>query len=466
MPSLKVISLGCSKNTVDSEVILGNIKAAGWSVISENSQRTADVVLINTCGFILDAKQESIDTVLLELERKHRRKKGKLIVMGCLVQRHGQELEKEIPGVDYWIGVNDSQKVVDTILSCFPDNRCHIEHQSRISDKSISGEEIGMETADTDSKGSEVDYTVRKLTTPSHYAYIKVSEGCNRQCAFCAIPLIRGKHISRPKEEILEEARKLVRKGVKELILVAQDLTFYGMDIYGRREIAALVRDLCQIRKLEWVRLQYLYPHSFPDDLLEVMKSEPKVCKYVDIPLQHINTGVLKSMLRSTTRDESLALLEKFRKALPDAAFRTTMIVGFPTEGEAEFRELKEFVADFRFDRLGVFPYSLEEGTPAFGMGDTVSAEEKERRAQEIMDLQEEISLSCNQARVGKIYKVLIDREEGEFYVGRTEYDSPEVDNEVLIPVDTAVLVPGEFYQVKIVSAEPFDLYGRVVEAI
>lgn len=435
MPSLKVISLGCSKNTVDSEVILGNVKAAGWTVLSENNPHQADVVLVNTCGFILDAKQESIDTVLMELERKHRRRKGKLIVMGCLVQRHGKELKKEIPGVDCWLGVNDNQAVVDAILSMAPG-------------KSALG----------------LDSTLRKLTTPKHYAYLKVSEGCNRQCAFCAIPLIRGKHISRPKEEILAEATKLAKKGVKELILVAQDLTFYGMDLYGKREIASLVRELCRIKGIEWVRLQYLYPHSFPEDLLDVMQQEAKVCKYVDIPLQHINTGVLKSMLRSTSREESIALLEKFRLALPEAAFRTTMIVGFPTEGESEFNELKDFVSSFRFDRLGVFPYSLEEGTPAYSMGDTVGEEEKERRAQEIMDMQEEISFSCNQARVGKVYKVLIDREEGEFYVGRTEYDSPDVDNEVLIRVDSAELQPGEFYQVKIISAEAFDLYGEVVE--
>lgn len=434
MPTLKVISLGCSKNTVDSEVILGNVKAAGWTVLSENNPRQADVVLVNTCGFILDAKQESIDTVLMELERKHRRRKGKLIVMGCLVQRHGKELKKEIPGVDCWLGVNDNQAVVDAILSMAP------------------GE-----------SGLGLDTTLRKLTTPSHYAYLKVSEGCNRQCAFCAIPLIRGKHISRPKEEILAEAMKLAKKGVKELILVAQDLTFYGMDLYGKREIASLVRELCRIKGVEWVRLQYLYPHSFPEDLLDVMRQEPKVCKYVDIPLQHINTGVLKSMLRSTSREESIALLGKFRLALPEAAFRTTMIVGFPTEGESEFNELKEFVSSFRFDRLGVFPYSREDGTPAYPMGDTVSEEEKERRAQEIMDMQEEISFLCNQTRVGKVYKVLIDREEGEFYVGRTEYDSPDVDNEVLIRVDSAELQPGEFYPVKITSAEAFDLYGEVV---
>ena len=430
MPSLKIISLGCSKNTVDSEVIAGNVKAAGWTILREESPRAADVTLINTCGFILDAKQESIDTVLAEVARKNRRKRGKVYVMGCLVQRYGKELEKEIPGVDVWRGVNDLNAVVDAIL------------QAPV----------------------EADAMVRKLSTPKHYAYLKVSEGCNRQCAFCAIPLIRGKQKSRPKEEILKEARKLAAQGVKEVILVAQDLCNYGTDLYGRKEIAALVKELCRIEEFHWVRLQYLYPHAFPSDLLQVMATEPKVCKYVDIPLQHIDTAVLQSMLRSTTREQTESLLAEFRRLLPGAAFRTTLITGFPTEGEAEFEELKRFVRDFRFDRLGVFPYSLEEGTPAYGLGDPVPAEKKESRAQEIMDLQEDISFRLNQEKVGKVYEVLIDREEGEFYVGRTEYDSPEVDNEVLVRVDSADLQPGGFYQVKITAAEAFDLYGEVLE--
>ena len=428
MPSLKLISLGCSKNTVDSEVILGNIRKAGWTLIHEESPRTADVVLINTCGFILDAKQESIDTILAEVARKNRRRKGKVFVMGCLVKRHGEELRKEIPDVDAWLGVNDTQSVVQEIL------------QTAVA----------------------ADDTLRNLTTPSHYAYLKVSEGCDRQCAFCAIPLIRGRHISRPKEEILKEARILAGNGVKELILVAQDLTCYGLDLYGKRVIADLVRDLCRIDGLHWVRLQYLYPHAFPKDLLEVMRTEPKVCRYVDIPLQHIDTPILKSMLRNTTQEQTLSLLEDFRKTLPDAAFRTTLIVGFPGEDEAAFSRLKAFVQSFRFDRLGVFPYSREEGTPAYPLGDTVPEEEKERRAQEIMDMQEEISYEANQARIGQVYEVLIDRLEGEFYVGRTQYDSPEVDNEVLIRADSAELAPGNFYPIRIVSAEAFDLYGEV----
>ncbi len=431
MPSLKLISLGCSKNTVDSEVILGNIRKAGWTLIHEESPRTADVVLINTCGFILDAKQESIDTILAEVARKNRRKKGKVFVMGCLVKRHGEELRKEIPDVDAWLGVNDTQSVVQEIL------------QTAVA----------------------ADDTLRNLTTPSHYAYLKVSEGCDRQCAFCAIPLIRGRHISRPKEEILKEARILAGNGVKELILVAQDLTCYGLDLYGKRVIADLVRDLCRIDGLHWVRLQYLYPHAFPKDLLEVMRTEPKVCRYVDIPLQHIDTPILKSMLRNTTQEQTLSLLEDFRKTLPDAVFRTTLIVGFPGEDEAAFSRLKAFVQSFRFDRLGVFPYSREEGTPAYPLGDTVPEEEKERRAQEIMDMQEEISYEANQARIGQVYEVLIDRLEGEFYVGRTQYDSPEVDNEVLIRADSAELAPGNFYPIRIVSAEAFDLYGEVAQS-
>lgn len=429
MPSLKVVSLGCSKNTVDSEVISGNVKKEGWTVIEEESPRLADVVLINTCGFILDAKQESIDAILLETTRRNKRKKGKVFVMGCLVQRHGDELKKEISGVDGWFGVNNPQEVVNAIL------------------QSQSG----------------TDVKIRSLSTPSHYAYLKVSEGCNRQCSFCAIPLIRGKHISRPRQEIIEEARLLAQKGVKELILVAQDLTYYGMDLYGSREIASLVRDLCRIDGIRWIRLQYLYPHAFPQDLIEVMRTEPKVCNYVDIPLQHIDTDILKSMLRNTTENQTLALLQNFRQALPDAAFRTTLIVGYPGEDEAAFERLKDFVRSFKFDRLGVFPYSREEGTPAYALGDTVSESEKERRAQEIMDLQEEISYGANRAKIGKTFEVLIDRLEGEFYVGRTRYDSPEVDNEVLIRAEDARLEPGNFYQVKITSSESFDLYGEVI---
>lgn len=428
MPSLKIISLGCSKNTVDSEVIAGNVKAAGWTILKEENPRAADVTLVNTCGFILDAKQESIDAVLAEVARKNRRKKGKVYVMGCLVQRYGKELAKEIPGVDIWRGVNDLNAVVDAIL------------QAPV----------------------EADATVRNLSTPAHYAYLKVSEGCNRQCAFCAIPQIRGKQHSRPKEEILEEARKLSAQGVREVILVAQDLCNYGTDLYGRKEIAALVKDLCRIDGFHWVRLQYLYPHAFPEDLLEVMAAEPKVCEYVDIPLQHINTAVLQSMLRSTTREQTERLLADFRKALPGAAFRTTLITGFPTEGPKEFEELKHFVQDFRFDRLGVFPYSLEEGTPAYALGDPVPSSVKEARAQEIMDIQEGISYRLNQEKIGKVYEVLIDREEGEFYVGRTEHDSPEVDNEVLVRADSADLEVGQFCNIRITGAEAFDLYGNV----
>lgn len=439
MPSLKLISLGCSKNTVDSEVVLGNAKAAGWTLLDETSRKSADVVLINTCGFILDAKQESIDAILRETDRKKRRGKGKVMVMGCLVERYAKDLKEEIPDVDVWLGVNDLDSVLEALSAEYA---------------LCSGSEL------------RADPLQRELTTPSHYAYLKVSEGCNRQCAFCAIPRIRGKHVSRKREEIIEEARLLAERGVKELILVAQDLTYYGMDLYGKRLIADLVRDLCRIDGLHWIRLQYLYPHSFPEDLLEVMRSEPKVCKYVDIPLQHIDTGVLKSMLRPTGREETLALLGRFRELLPQAAFRTTLITGFPTEGKTEFEALKSFVREFRFDRLGVFPYSVEDGTPAYAMGDPVPEDEKEARAREIMDLQEEISLAGNQARVGTVYEVLIDRKEGEFYVGRTEYDSPEVDNEVLLRTDTAELETGVFYRVKIVSAEAFDLYGEVVERV
>lgn len=412
-------------------MILGHVRRAGWTLIAEDSPRSADVVLINTCGFILDAKQESIEAILGAVAGKHRRKQTKICVMGCLVKRHGEELKKEIPEVDVWLGVNDTQAVVEEIL------------QTAVAS----------------------DATLRCLTTPSHYAYLKVSEGCNRQCAFCAIPLIRGKHVSRPMPEIVKEAEILAQKGVKEIILVAQDLTYYGMDLYGERKIAELLRQLARIEALHWIRLQYLYPHAFPQDLIELMRTEPKVCEYVDIPLQHIDTEVLQSMNRSTTRQDTEKLLEKLRQALPEASFRTTLITGFPTESKAAFEALKNFVQDFGFDRLGVFPYSREEGTPAYASGDPVPQAEKERRTQEIMALQEEISWQKNQAKIGKIFEVLIDRIEGDFYVGRTRYDSPEVDNEVLISTDHALQI-GDFHDIRITSAEAFDLYGEPVFSV
>ncbi|MDE6515697.1 MAG: 30S ribosomal protein S12 methylthiotransferase RimO, partial [Bacteroidales bacterium] len=359
----------------------------------------------------------------------------KLYVMGCLAQRYGQELAAEIPEVDAWFGVREPEKVIAAIV----------------------GEDVAAAGGYNPER--------RALTTPAHYAYLKISEGCDRQCAFCAIPLIRGKHISRPMESLLKEAEGLVRQGVKELILVAQDVTYYGLDIYGRQRIADLVKALARIEGLRWIRLQYLYPHSFPEDLLDVMRTEPKLCAYIDIPLQHIATSVLHDMQRATDKEKTTALLHKLKAALPDAVFRTTLIVGFPTETEADFEELKAFVNEFRFDRLGVFTYSEEEGTPAAALQDAVPAAEKERRADEIMQLQETISLSLNEARVGKVFEVVIDREEGDYYIGRTRYDSPEVDDEVLILREEGKLQIGGFYEVRITEAEVHDLYGRVEKA-
>lgn len=349
--------------------------------------------------------------------------------MGCLSQRHGEDLSKEIEGVDQWFGVHQMEEVLQTILT----------------------------------ENKEIKILDRFLTTPKHYAYLKIAEGCDRKCAFCAIPLIRGPHISRTKEEILEETVQLVAGGVKEIILIEQDLTYYGIDLYQQRALTDLIKDMAKIEGLEWIRLQYLYPHGFPEDLVELLKNEPKLCKYIDIPLQHISTDVLHSMKRATTKEESMSLMKHLREQLPNAAFRTTLIVGYPNETETDFEDLKQFVKDFRFERLGVFTYSPEEGTAAYVLGDTIADEEKQRRADEIMEIQEAISLSINETKIGKEYRVLIDREEGDYYIGRTEFDSPEVDNEVLIAIEDGDLELGEFYQVRITEAEPHDLYAQVL---
>lgn len=428
MPTLKLVSLGCSKNTVDSEVILAHVLPAFWTLLPSDKDKNPDVLLINTCGFIGDAKQESIDMILRSCMLKSTGRIRFLYVMGCLVQRHGAELAKEIPEVDGWFGVKDTAKVVEAII----------------------GERV------------EIDYRKRYLTTPSHYAYLKISEGCDRHCAFCAIPLIRGKHISRPIEELVSEAKMLAEQGVKELILVAQDVTYYGVDLYGKQRISDLIKELATIEKIHWIRLQYMYPHSFPEDLIELIRTEKKLCKYIDIPLQHISTSVLESMQRLTDKESILQLLNKLKTVLPEAAFRTTLIVGFPTETESCFEELKAFVEEFRFDRLGVFMYSKEEGTPSQDMEDKVSMDDKEQRADEIMSIQEQVSLELNEAKVGTISEVLIDREEGDYYVGRTMFDSPEVDDEVLILKSDKKLGIGQFYNVRFTEAESHDLYGSV----
>lgn len=429
MNTIKIISLGCSKNTVDSEVLMGNLRTNHWTLIDAEDIKNPDVLLINTCGFIGDAKQESIDYILHGVNLKMMGKIKKMYVMGCLSQRHGEDLSKEIEGVDQWFGVHQMEEVLQTILT----------------------------------ENKEIKILDRFLTTPKHYAYLKIAEGCDRKCAFCAIPLIRGPHISRTKEEILEEAVQLVAGGVKEIILIEQDLTYYGIDLYQQRALTDLIKDMAKIEGLEWIRLQYLYPHGFPEDLVELLKNEPKLCKYIDIPLQHISTDVLHSMKRATTKEESMSLMKYLREQLPNAAFRTTLIVGYPNETETDFEDLKQFVKDFRFERLGVFTYSPEEGTAAYVFGDTIADEEKQRRADEIMEIQEAISLSINETKIGKEYRVLIDREEGDYYIGRTEFDSPEVDNEVLIAIEDGDLELGAFYQVRITEAEPHDLYAQVL---
>lgn len=440
MATIKLISLGCSKNTVDSEVILGHLLPEHWTCLSAESAQHPDVLLINTCGFIGDAKQESIDMILQAVMMKNRGVIRRLYVMGCLVQRHGEELRREIPEVDAWFGVREPEKVV----------------------AEIAKEELSAEKAAEAEQSVNISPEQRMLLTPAHYAYLKISEGCDRACAFCAIPLIRGKHVSRPIESLIKEAEALVQQGVRELILVAQDVTYYGIDLYGRQRLSDLVEALAKIEDLRWIRLQYLYPHSFPEDLIDLMQREPKLCAYIDIPLQHISTPVLHSMQRATDKEATTALLQKLRTALPHAVFRTTLIVGFPTETEEAFEELKDFVRTFKFDRLGVFTYSEEEGTPAAALKDVVSEEEKLRRADEIMALQEDISLSLNEARVEQVMEVVIDREEGDYYVGRTRYDSPEVDDEVLIPLDEGRLQIGQFYQVRITEAEAHDLYATL----
>jgi ribosomal protein S12 methylthiotransferase len=424
---INIITLGCSKNLVDSEVLMGQLHASNMEVVHE-SDDPSDVVVINTCGFINDAKEESIDTILRYIEAKKAGLVGKVYVMGCLSQRYKKELGAELPGVDGFYGVNDLPQILREL---------GVDYR-----KELVGE--------------------RMLTTPGHYAYMKISEGCNKKCSFCAIPLIRGKHISRPVEELVLEASHLAANGVKELILIAQDLTCYGYDIYHERKLAALLDKLTGIDGIEWIRLHYAYPSDFPVDLAELMHKNPKICNYLDIPLQHISDPVLKSMKRGITGEKTYQLLDAIRLKNPGISLRTTLMVGYPNETEEQFEELKEFVRGQRFDRLGVFTYSPEENTSAFGLRDTVPDEIKKERMEEIMEIQQEISLGKNQEKIGMEFKVLIDRKEGELYVGRSEFDSPEVDDEILINSPVS-LHTGNFYRVKIERADYFDLYGNLI---
>ena len=432
MKKINVITLGCSKNTVDSEHLMAQLAAAGYKLEHDSDRTDADVVVINTCGFIGDAKQESIDTILSAVRAKEEGAIEQLFVIGCLSERYADELREEIPEVDKYFGVNDWADIVAALGG---------EHKEELS-------------------------TERVLTTPSHYAYLKIGEGCNWLCGYCAIPLIRGKHVSVPIEKILEEARALAAKGVKELMVIAQDTTYYGIDLYGRRRLADVLTELCRIEGIEWIRLHYAYPAAFPEDVIEVMAREPKICKYLDIPFQHISDHMLSAMKRRHTKAEALELVARLRRLIPDIALRTTLLVGYPGETLEDIAELEEFVREVRFDRLGVFPYSEEEGTySATELTDDVPEEEKERRAARIMQIQEQISLENNLARVGRVMRVIVDSRQGDYYVARSEYDSPEVDQEILIPCELRQLRRGKFYDVKITGAEDYDLFGEVIAA-
>ena len=429
MKKINVITLGCSKNTVDSEHLMARLAAAGYEVLFDSDRTDAKVVVINTCGFIGDAKQESIDMILRAAAAKQAGKIERLFVVGCLSERYADELRAEIPEVDEYFGARTWDGIVRALGAS--------------EDPALA--------------------TERRLTTPKHYAYLKISEGCNWKCGYCAIPLIRGGHVSVPMEELEEEARKLAAQGVRELMVIAQDTTYYGIDLYGRRMLAELLRRLCRIDGIAWIRLHYAYPAAFPDEVIEVMAAEPKICKYLDIPFQHISDAQLAAMHRRHTKAEAMDLIRRLRTAIPDLALRTTLLVGYPGETEADFEELLEFVREVRFERLGVFAYSEEEGTySAEQLRDDVPEAVKQERVERIMALQNEISLENNRRRVGRTERVIIDSRQGDFYVGRTQYDSPEVDQEILIPVGGRRLLRGHFYEAEVTSAADYDLYGEV----
>lgn len=427
---VNIVTLGCSKNVYDSEVLMGQLQANGMQVVHESTQDDFNVVVINTCGFIDNAKEESINTILRYAEAKKDGYVDKVYVTGCLSERYKGDLESEIVEVDRWFGTRELPALLKTLKADY------------------KAELIGE----------------RLLTTPRHFAYLKISEGCDRPCSFCAIPLMRGKHISRPIEDLVLEAKKLAAQGTKELILIAQDSTYYGLDLYKERKLAALMTALSEVEGIEWIRLHYAFPNGFPDDVLDVIRDNPKVCKYIDIPLQHVSDGVLKSMRRGVNKQKTYDLVRKFREKVPGMAIRTTFIAGYPGETENDFEELKQFVKDIRFDRLGIFTYSHEENTHAYLLEDDVDEDTKHDRANEVMEIQREISYEMNQAKIGQTFKVLIDRVEGGYFVGRTEFDSPDVDNEVLVPVtDEAYARMGDFVWVKVTDAQEFDLFGEFV---
>jgi ribosomal protein S12 methylthiotransferase len=423
---INVVTLGCSKNVVDSEVLMGQLQANDFEVAHEADAQTEDIVIINTCGFIDNAKQESIDTILHFAKEREQGKISKLIVTGCLSERYKPDLEKEIADVDHFFGTRDLPLLLNTLGADF-------KHE-------LVGE--------------------RMLTTPRHFAYLKISEGCDRPCSFCAIPLMRGSHVSKPMEQLEEEARALAAKGTKELLIIAQDATYYGLDLYKERRLAELMVRLSKVEGIEWIKLHYAFPTGFPMDVLDVMRDTPNICNYIDIPLQHAADNVLKSMRRGTTLAKTEELIASIRESVPGIAIRTTLISGYPGETEEDHQTLVDFVRRNRFDRLGVFTYSHEENTHAYGLVDDVPAETKQDRVDEIMAVQQRISSDINQQKIGQEFKVLIDRKEGNYYVGRTEFDSPEVDNEVLIEAKDLYLRQGNFVQVRITDAGEFDLFG------
>ncbi len=430
-PRVNVVTLGCSKNIYDSEILMGQLKGNHFNVVHEADKVSSDdIIVINTCGFIDNAKQESIDTILQYSELKEQGKVGKVIVTGCLSERYKPELEAEITNIDAYFGTNDLQNLLKSVGADY-------KHE-------LIGE--------------------RLLTTPSHFAYFKIAEGCNRPCSFCAIPLMRGKHLSQPIDQLVKDAQNLAKNGTKELILIAQDLTYYGLDLYGKRNLDELLRRLSDVNGIEWIRLQYAYPSGFPMEILDVINERNNICKYMDMPLQHISDNMLKSMRRGITKQKTIDLVNQIRDKVPGIAMRTTLITGYPGETEQDFEEMQQWVEETKFDRLGCFTYSHEEKTHAHSLIDDVPAEVKQQRADAIMELQQDISFEKNQEKIGNTYKVLVDKKDGAYFVGRTEYDSPEVDNEVLIDAKKDYATIGSFVNVKIDTAEDFDLYGHIVK--
>ena len=430
-PRVNVVTLGCSKNIHDSEVLMGQLKGNQMEVVHEsNNIRQDDIVVINTCGFIDNAKQESIDTILQFSELKEQGKVGQVIVTGCLSERYKPELSAEIPNVDSFFGTNDLPELLSSVGANY-------KHE-------LLGE--------------------RLLTTPSHFSYFKIAEGCNRPCSFCAIPLMRGKHVSKSIEDLVKEAKFLASNGTKELILIAQDLTYYGLDIYGKRNLSDLMRHLSDVDGIDWIRLQYAYPSGFPMDILEVMNERSNICNYLDMPLQHISDRMLTSMRRGTSKQKQIDLVNKIRDKVPEIALRTTLICGYPGENQDDFDEMLSWVEETKFDRLGCFTYSHEEKTHAHNLVDDVSEEIKQERVDQIMEVQQGISYDINQRKVGQTFKVLVDRIDGDYFIGRTEFDSPEVDNEVILEAKTNYTRIGDFVNVKIDRAEDFDLYGSIVK--